>query len=72
MSGPDLPVRRRLAAYALVVRGGDVLLTRLSARVTDDELWTLPGGGVEHGEDPRAAVVREVHEETGLEVSVGD
>jgi ADP-ribose pyrophosphatase YjhB (NUDIX family) len=31
----------------------------------------LPGGGVEHGEDPRAAVVREVAEETGLELVAG-
>jgi ADP-ribose pyrophosphatase YjhB (NUDIX family) len=32
--------------------------------------WTLPGGGVEHGEDPRTAVVREVAEETGYEFAV--
>ncbi|TYL46333.1 NUDIX domain-containing protein [Nocardioides sp. BGMRC 2183] len=49
-----------------------ILLARLSRRVTRNELWSLPGGGVEHGEDPKVAVVREVAEETGLRVTVGD
>ena len=29
-------------------------------------MWTLPGGGVEYGEDPNAAVIRELAEESGL------
>ena len=33
-------------------------------------MWNLPGGGVEPLETPWAAVVREVHEETGLQVTV--
>ncbi len=63
---------QRVAAYAVIVRGDRILLSRLSRRVTRNELWTLPGGGVEHGEDPRAAVVREVYEETGLAAEVGE
>jgi 8-oxo-dGTP diphosphatase len=62
---------QRLAAYAVIVRGDRILLSRLSERVTRNELWTLPGGGVDHGEDPRTAVVREVYEETGLHAEIG-
>ncbi len=32
--------------------------------------WGLPGGGLEYGEHPEEAVVREVREETGLNVSI--
>jgi 8-oxo-dGTP diphosphatase len=63
---------QRVAAYAVIVRDDRILLSRLATRLTPNELWTLPGGGVEHGEDPRDAVVREVHEETGLAVEIGE
>jgi len=62
---------QRLAAYALVVdEAGRVLLSRETGRGRSG-LWLLPGGGVEHGEHPEQAVIREVREETGLEVRVG-
>jgi 8-oxo-dGTP pyrophosphatase MutT (NUDIX family) len=51
----------RLAAYAVCVDDDRVLLAHY--RGTH---WTLPGGKVEHGEDPYDTVVREVAEETGL------
>jgi 8-oxo-dGTP diphosphatase len=68
----SLPKRQRVAAYAVILRDTWILLSRLSPAVTKDELWTLPGGGLDHGEDPRNAVVREVYEETGLHAEVGE
>lgn len=55
-----------------VVRDGEgrLLLVR-RARPPAAGTWSLPGGRVEPGEDDSAAVVREVREETGLEVAVG-
>lgn len=62
--------RTRVAAYAWITDGEQVLLTRLGWREKDCAKWTVPGGGIEFGEHPDAAVVREVYEETGLEVVV--
>jgi ADP-ribose pyrophosphatase YjhB (NUDIX family) len=67
-----LPKRQRVAAYAVILRDDQILLSRLARSVTAEELWTLPGGGLDHGEDPRHAVVREVREETGLDAEVGE
>ncbi|GAA2177710.1 hypothetical protein GCM10009847_04880 [Leucobacter tardus] len=59
----------RVAAYAVVERRGKILLTHW--RRGHMHGWTLPGGGLEAGEHPKDAVVREVQEETGLEARVG-
>lgn len=59
--------RRRISAYGVCRDERDrVLLVRGSAESNDPGHWLLPGGGIEHGEDPARAAVREVVEETGL------
>ncbi|MEU6525789.1 NUDIX hydrolase [Streptomyces sp. NPDC046924] len=59
----------RVAAYAVVVRDGQLLLARSPAPGGTPE-WVMPGGGMEHGEDPYDTVRREVEEETGYRIEV--
>ena len=65
--GRSYPTRPHLAVSAAIIRDGKVLIVR-RARPPARGLYTLPGGGVEAGETLHEAVVREVREETGLEV----
>lgn len=60
--------RVRVAAYA-VCRDADgrVLLCHLAPSVGAGDFWTLPGGGLDFGEPPAAAVIRELAEETGYD-----
>jgi mutator protein MutT len=65
---PDRPI---VGVGAVVVTpGGEVVLVRRAAEPLAGA-WSLPGGAVETGETLVAAVVREVREETGLDVNVG-
>lgn len=57
----------RVAAYGIIKQDERILLCRISDRVPHSVgKWTLPGGGIEFGESPEQAMIREVREETGL------
>ena len=56
-----------VSAVALIDRDGHVLLAQRPEGKSMAGLWEFPGGKVEGGETPEAALVRELHEELGIE-----
>lgn len=70
MTMADLPAIRCVGALILNVHGGLLLVLRGSEPGRGK--WSVPGGKIEAGESDAAAVRREVAEETGLRVTVGE
>lgn len=66
------PRKQILVAAGVVLRRGRVLLTQRKKGSHLAGAWEFPGGKVEPDEDPRSAVARELREELGVEVEVGD
>ena len=67
-SARTYPTRPYLAVSAAIFRDGRVLIVR-RARPPAHGLYTLPGGGVEIGETLEQALIREVREETALDIA---
>jgi 8-oxo-dGTP diphosphatase len=63
----DYPDRPLLGVGALIFRDDRILLVRRANPPLEGE-WSIPGGLVETGETTKQAIIREVREETGLEV----
>jgi 8-oxo-dGTP diphosphatase len=59
--------RRRPGVYAVLLRGDHILATHQAAPIPE---FQLPGGGIDKGEQPIAALHREVFEETGWKIAV--
>lgn len=59
----------RLGASIAVFKGDAVLLVE-RGQSPFRGLWSLPGGSIEQGETPREAALRELREETGIEVEI--
>jgi 8-oxo-dGTP pyrophosphatase MutT (NUDIX family) len=65
-------VRQRFAAYAVVRSELGLLATEYSDRTAVNGRWGMPGGGIDDGEQPADAVLREVVEETDQHVELRD
>ena len=73
MTTPDRPERQTLVVVGWVRRADEALLVRRHEPGVPGihDMWELPGGKVDFGERPEAAVAREALEETGYVVEVG-
>ena len=67
MGGPTV-----LVAAGVLVEGGRVLLSQRKAGAHLEGVWEFPGGKANAGEDPRDALRRELREELGIDVVVGE
>ncbi len=67
MNNATFPGWPKASASAAIFKGDSVLIVK-SGKVAHNRMWTLPGGHIEAGETSRAAALREVMEETGVEV----
>lgn len=65
-------MRTVLVAAGVVIEGGRVLLSQRKSGAHLAGMWEFPGGKVDEGEDPRAALSRELREELGIDTVVGD
>ena len=67
-----MSLRRVLVVAAVIEREGRVLVTLRRPKGERASLWEFPGGKVEAGEGERAALARELREELGVKVHIGE
>jgi 8-oxo-dGTP diphosphatase len=65
-------MRTIVVAAAILVENGRVLVTQRKSGAHLGGAWEFPGGKVLHGEDPREGLRRELREEIGIDVAVGE
>jgi len=58
----------QIRVTGLLIQGGEILL--VNQKVSPNRMWSLPGGRLEQGETLEEGIVRELFEETGLNVKV--
>jgi len=56
---------------ALIEKDGKLLIGQRKAGARHEFKWEFPGGKVEQGESPRAALARELREELGIDATIG-
>ena len=59
----------RKSSGVIIKHGDEILLCKRSPEETLPNVWSIPGGGIENGESPGQAAIREVYEETHIELT---
>lgn len=62
-------IQRNIAGGVLVSKDGKIFLAQHKVGGVYQNCWLIPGGGVEEGETTEQALVREMMEETGIDIS---
>lgn len=65
---PDASLRVRRGVIGIIARDDEYLVVRRAEGIARAGCWCFPGGHVERGETPRAAIIREMREELGISV----
>ena len=60
----------KVRVTGILIENGEILLVEQKVTESQDRGWSLPGGGLEFGESIEDCLIREILEETGLEVAV--
>lgn len=58
-----------IIVHSAIINNGKLLILKRVANTYQGNLWDLPGGTLEDGEDPADGAIREVLEETGIKIS---
>ncbi len=60
----------KIAEYGIILKDNKFLMLKFSKETSPDEKWIFPGGRLDEGEDPKKGLIREIKEETSLDVEV--
>lgn len=64
--------RKTIRVVAAVIRSGDRIYATQRGYGEYKDWWEFPGGKIEQGESPKAALAREIMEELDTQIEVGD
>jgi len=65
-------MKQLVVTAAVIERQGEILLAQRKPDTHQGLKWEFPGGKLEWGEDPRQGLSREIREELGIEIEVGE
>ncbi len=63
-------LKTKIAEYGIIIKDNKFLMLKFSKEANPSEKWIFPGGRLDKGDNPKKALVREIKEETNLDVKI--